>query len=129
MIDFLGRILKRRCSVFCISDFWDKGDFSRQLLTCGIRHDVVGIQVYDPLLKALPDVGLLRGRDAETGREMYVDTSSRRVRKAHADYWQKHQDMLQTMFRQCGVDFTSVATDGDFVKALKILFDSRRQVS
>lgn len=125
-LEFLGRMQKRRCTAFVMSDFYDLGDFSRPLQVCRSRHDVAGIQLYDPLLKSLPDVGLLRVRDAETGREMYLDTSSKAVRRAHERYWTERMEALGQVFRKNAVDYVSVATDGDFVQALRQLFAVRR---
>ena len=108
-----------------MSDFYDRKDFDKPLQICRSRHDVVGIQLYDPLLKQLPDVGLLRICDAETGHEMYIDTSSRAVRREHERYWRERMESLQHVFTKNAVDYVSVATDGDFVKALRQMFERR----
>lgn len=124
-LEFLGRMQKRRCTAFVMSDFYDRKDFEKPLQVCRSRHDIVGIQVYDPLLRQLPDVGLLRIHDAETGHEQYIDTSSRAVRRAHQTYWQERMETLRHIFQRNSVDYVSVATDGDFVKALQQLFAMR----
>ena len=125
-LEFLGRMQKRRCTAFIMSDFYDRKNFDKPLQVCRSRHDVVGIRLYDSLLRSLPDVGLLRVCDAETGREMYVDTSSRAVRQAHEKYWRERTETLEQLFRRNAVDYVSVATDGDFVKALRQLFAIRK---
>ena len=71
-------------------------------------------------------VGLMKINDAETGHEMYIDTSSRRVRQAHARYWIEHEDKLRETFSRSNVDWVSVATDEDYVKAMMMLFASRK---
>ena len=124
-LEYLGRMQKRRCTAFVLSDFYDRKDFEKPLQVCRSKHDVVGIQVYDPLQKALPDVGLLRIHDAETGYEQYIDTSSKSLRRAHQRYWQEREAMLQQTFVRNNVDYVSVATDGDFVKALRQMFAMR----
>lgn len=124
-LEFLGRTQKRRCTVFMMSDFYDNKDFDKQLQICSSRHDIVCIQLYDSLLCKLPDVGLLRIHDAETGREMYIDTSSKSVRKAHERYWQERKEDLQRVFTKNAIDSVSIATDGDFVIALRQLFERR----
>jgi len=124
-LEFLGRTQKRRCTVFMMSDFYDNKDFDKQLQICSSRHDIVCIQLYDSLLRKLPDVGLLRIHDAETGREMYIDTSSESVRKAHERYWQERKEDLQRVFTKNAIDSVSIATDGDFVIALRQLFERR----
>lgn len=124
-LEYLGRMMKRRCTAFILSDFYDRKDFEKPLQVCRSRHDIVGIQVYDPLLRQLPDVGLLRIHDAETGHEQYIDTSSRAVRRAHSLYWQERSETLRHTFQKNSVDFVSVATDGDFVKTLRQMFAMR----
>jgi hypothetical protein len=86
---------------------------------------VVGIQLYDPLLKQLPDVGLLRICDSETGHEQYIDTSSTALRQAHQRYWNERSEALRHTFQKNSVDYVSIATNGDFVKALQGLFALR----
>lgn len=124
-LEYLSRMQKRRCTAFVLSDFYDRKDFERPLQVCRIKHDIVGIQVYDPLQKALPNVGLLRVRDAETGYEQYIDTSSKALREAHGRYWRERSGALKQTFQKNSVDYVSVATDGDYVKALRQLFAMR----
>jgi uncharacterized protein (DUF58 family) len=124
-LEYLGRTQKHRCTAFVLSDFYDRKDFEKPLQICRSRHDVVGIQLYDPLQKQLPDVGILRIHDAETGFEQYIDTSSKAVRRAHQQYWQHRNDELRGIFQRNSVDYVSVATNGDFVKALRQLFAMR----
>jgi uncharacterized protein (DUF58 family) len=123
-LEYLGRMQKHRCTAFVMSDFYDRKDFEKPLQICRSRHNVVGIQVYDPLLRQLPDVGIVRLHDAETGHEQYIDTSSKAVRKAHQQYWQERTEALRRTFQRNSVDYVSVATDGDFVKALRQMFAS-----
>ena len=124
-LEYLGRMMKRRCTAFLLSDFYDRQDFEKPLQICHSRHDVVAIQLYDPLLKHLPDVGILRIRDAETGHEQYIDTSSKALRQAHQRYWQERSATIKQTFQKNSVDYVSVATNGDFVKALQMLFSMR----
>ena len=123
-LEFLGRTQKHRCTAFVLSDFYDRHDFEKPLQICRSRHDVIGIQIYDSIQKNLPDVGILRIRDAETGYEQYLDTSNKAVRKAHGEYWQKRVSELKQMFQRNSVDYVSVSTDEDFVKALRVMFAS-----
>ena len=123
--EYLGRVMKRRCTAFVISDFYDPKSFEKPLQVCRSRHDLVAIQVFDPLLRNLPDIGLMRIIDAETGKEQYIDTSSKALRKAHANYWQERMATLKHGFAKSSVDFVSVATNEDFVKALRLMFAMR----
>lgn len=124
-LEYLGRVMKRRCTAFVMSDFYDRKLFEKPLQVCRSRHDVVAIQVYDSLLKQLPDVGLLRVVDAETGHEQYIDTSSKALRRAHEQYWRERTEDLRHTFAKSSVDYVSVATDGDYVKSLSQLFAMR----
>lgn len=122
---FLTRVMKRRCTSFIISDFYDRKDFSKEMEIANRKHDVMAIQVYDPRARMLPNVGLLRVRDAETGTEIVIDTSSSKLRKTHTRYWIKREEVLKQTFSRSQVDWTSVATNEDFVKSLMLLFKQR----
>lgn len=124
-VEFLTQVMKRRCTAFIISDFYVHNDFLNALTIANKKHDVVAIQVYDKRARELPNIGLMKVRDAETGHEMYIDTSDRKLRIAHQAYWMERQDELMTVFNKCNVDNISIATDEDFVKKLFILFAQR----
>ena len=89
------------------------------------KHDLIALQVYDKREAQLPDVGLMRVRDAERGVERWIDTSSRRVRQAYDRWWYEHQQRMTETVQRCKVDMVSVATDEDYVKALMALFHQR----
>ncbi len=124
-LEFLTEALKKRCTTFVISDFIDDHDYERPLAIASHKHDVMAIQVYDKREQKLPDVGLMRVHDAETGAERWVNTSSRRVRQAHDRWWYEHQMSTTSTLRRCNVDSAQVATDEDYVKALMGLFSRR----
>ena len=124
-LEYLGRMQKRRCTAFVISDFYDRKDFEKPLQICNSKHDVMGIQLYDPLLRSLPDVGILRIHDAETGYEQYIDTSNKALRRAHSQYWQERKETLRNTFQKNSVDYVSIATDEDYVKHLQLMFARR----
>ena len=124
-IEFLSSIQKRRTTAFILSDFYVRNDFQQSLQICNRKHDVVAIQVYDQRAKELPDVGLMKVVDAETGFEQYVDTGSKRLRQAYHKYWMSRQAELQDTFNKSNVDNVSIATNEDFVKSLLLLFKQR----
>ena len=124
-VEFLTGVSKRRCTAFLMSDFYVRQDFLSQLTIANRKHDVVAIQVYDKRACELPDVGLMKVVDAETGHEQYVDTSSRRLRDSYRRYWQNRQTQLQETFAKSKVDSVSIATDEDYVKSLMGLFKQR----
>ena len=124
-LEFLTSVAKHRCTAFVLSDFYVRQDFLQTLQICNRKHDVVALQVYDVLARQLPDVGLMRVVDAETGHEQYIDTSSRSLRQAHEKYWKNRQQHLRETMNKSNVDLVSIATNEDYVKALLMLFKSR----
>ena len=124
-LQYLTNAIKKRCTTFVLSDFIEERDFKNALTIANRKHDVVAIQVYDKRVEELPDVGLMKMADPETGEEVYVDTSSRRVRALHRKWWVESQVRLRDTFSKSGVDSISVRTDQDYVKALMNLFAKR----
>lgn len=124
-LEFLTSVAKRRCTAFVLSDFYDTQDFLQPLQIANRKHDVVALQVYDIRAKELPNVGLIRVVDAETGYEQYIDTSSRQLRQAHERYWRNAQDKLKDTMSKSNVDLVSIATNDDYVKSLLMLFKRR----
>ena len=125
VVEFLSSVQKRRTTAFILSDFYVRNDFQQSLQICNRKHDVVAIQVYDIRAKELPDVGLMKVVDAETGFEQYVDTGSRKLRQAYQRYWMSRQAELYETFNKSNVDHVSIATNEDFVKSLLLLFKQR----
>ena len=124
-VEFLTGVSKRRCTAFILSDFYVRQDFLQQLTIANSKHDVVAIQVYDKRGCELPNIGLMKVVDAETGYEQYVDTSSRKVRDTYHRYWMKRQADLKETFAKSNVDSVSIATDEDYVRSMMGLFKQR----
>jgi uncharacterized protein (DUF58 family) len=124
-IEFLTGVSKRRCTAFILSDFYVRQDFLQQLTIANNKHDVVAIQVYDKRGCELPNIGLMKVVDAETGYEQYVDTSSKKVRETYRRYWMKRQADLKETFAKSNVDSVSIATDEDYVRSMMGLFKQR----
>lgn len=124
-VKYFSDALKRRCTMFLISDFIDSSDYKTPLTVAASRHDIMAIQVYDKRDGEMPNVGLMRVADLETGRTMWVDTGSARTRKEYNKWWYARQQQMSATLRSTRVDFTSVATDEDYVRALMGLFKNR----
>lgn len=124
-LKFFTNALKKRTTAFLISDFIDTHDFARSMSIANRKHDLAAIQVYDRRDAQMPDVGLVRLRDMETGADRWVDTSSKRVRQAYDKAWYDLRQRLSHVTASCGVDLASMATDEDFVKGLLALFRRR----
>ena len=124
-VEYLTNVIKKRCVTFMLSDFIDDNDYRNALTIANRKHDIVAIQVYDRRLAELPDVGLMKVRDAETGHEQWIDTSSAKLRNAHHARWKERQVRLAETFTKSNVDSVSVGTDQDYVKSLLNLFAKR----
>ena len=124
-LQFLTNALKKRCTAFVISDFIDNGNFKNAMTIANRKHDVVAIQVYDRRLAELPKVGLIKMRDAESGEEIFVDTSSSKVQSAQREWWRSQREKLDETLKKSRVDSVSIRTDQDYVKALMNLFAQR----
>ncbi|MDH6311822.1 uncharacterized protein (DUF58 family) [Parabacteroides sp. PFB2-10] len=125
VLKYLTNAIKKRCTTFLISDFIDKGNFKDALTIANRKHDVVAIQVYDRREAELPSVGLMKIRDAETGKERWIDTSSSKVREGYQEWWNRRQNVMNDSFKKSRVDAVSVRTEDDYVKALIALFNKR----
>ncbi len=125
VLKYLTNALKKRCTAFVISDYIDHSGYQNALTIANKKHDVVAIQVYDERETHIPSVGLMKISDAETGVEKWVDTSSRKLRDAYRNWWEKRQEDMNNSFKRSRVDSVSVRTDEDYVKALIALFNKR----
>ena len=124
-LEFLTGAVKKRCTAFLLSDFIDSHDYSNALSIANRKHDIVAIRVYDRRMEELPDVGLMKILDAESGKEMYVDTSSMKVRTAHRKWFDDNTARIRDYLTRSSVDSVSVRTDQDYVKALMGFFAKR----
>jgi uncharacterized protein (DUF58 family) len=124
-LKYMTSVIKKRCTAFILSDFIDPKNFQTDLTIANRKHDIVAIQVFDKRETELPSVGLIHIKDAETGEEQQIDTSSAKIRATYRRWWEKQQESLQDAFQKSKVDSVSVSTDQDYVKALMNLFNLR----
>jgi uncharacterized protein (DUF58 family) len=122
---YLTKAIKKRCTTFVISDFIDDNDFEKPLSIANNKHDVVALKIYDKREEELPSIGLVRMLDAETREYQWVDTSSSKVRNAHAKWWRENQAKVEETFKRSGVDVANIRTDQDYVRSLIALFKRR----
>ncbi len=125
----LTNVNKKRCTTFILSDFLDPAQdreaLEDALKIAGSKHDLAAIRVYDPREAEMPDVGIVELQDAETGRKVWVDTSSRAVRDHYAEAWRRRTASVDELLRHRRIDTATVATDGDYVAELIKLFRQR----
>lgn len=123
-LKFFTNAIKKRCTAFIISDFLCS-DFEESLKIANRKHDVVAINIYDRRERELPDMGLVKFADPETGSVQWVDTSLKNIRDSYVNYWKKHSRRIHNLFLKSGVDYVSVNTAEDYVKPLITLFKKR----
>ena len=122
---YFTNVIKKRSTAFIISDFIDDNLSQDALTIANRKHDLVAFQIYDRRDAELPDVGLIKMKDAETGERLWVDTSSRKVRMMYKNIWDERKLKLQQMISKAGVDSVSMEASEDYVKALMRLFKMR----
>ena len=129
-LEYFTNAQKRRCAAFlisdCISPWWRNKEAAQTMekafMITANRHDINLIQIYDRRDAEMPNVGLLKVKDAETGKRIWVDTAVESVRKAYDQEWQDQQASLQLLMTRTGTNSVSIRTDDDFVKKLMTLF-------
>ena len=127
---FLTNAIKRKCTAFLLSDLMDvdagsRPNYEEALKVAVNRHDISVINIYDPREREIPDIGLVRVHDAETGEELWVDTSSKAVRNHYAEWSKDVFQQARTLFNKFKVDSVSISTNQDYVKGLMALFKQR----
>jgi uncharacterized protein (DUF58 family) len=123
---YLNNVIKKKSICFLLSDFMAEG-YEDALRIASKRHDIIGIKVFDDLEEKLPNVGLIKVEDAETGEKKLVDTSSASVRNKYNAYFTEHNDYYQQAFRKAGSSVININTREDYVKHLLRFFKSRHK--
>ena len=127
---YLTNAIKKRCTAFLLSDMLDVDEngsprYEDALKVAVNRHDLSVIEVYDPRERTVPDVGLVHVKDSETGRCAWVNTSSRRMRRAYSDWFAGMEENTSRMLMKYSVDNVSISTDDDYVRSLMTFFQRR----
>jgi len=123
-LKYFMNVIKKRCSAFLISDFIAP-PFKDAVSIANRKHDLMALQITDRREGELPAIGLMKVQDAESGKELWVDSSLKSVRNAYKEHFQKRNAQLSDTFRRCGVDHAVFQTDEDYVKPLMLLFKKR----
>jgi uncharacterized protein (DUF58 family) len=123
------RIVKRRSSIFIVSDFISAPGWEATLGQLAERHEVTAVRLFDPLEMDLPDLGLVMMRDAETGEQLIVDTHDRGFRKRFAAVAERRENNLREALAKAGVDTLELATDDDLQGSILRFADLRKQRS
>ncbi len=121
---YLNNIQKKKAIVFVLSDFMIKG-YESALAVASKRHDIIGLHIYDQMEKSLPNIGIIKAKDAETGTVRYLDTSSASVRKNYSDWFADNHTYFDMTFNKYRSDHISICTTDDYVKLLLQFFKKR----
>ena len=128
-VRYLTGVNKKRCTAFLLSDFLnskrDDEALSDALKIATSRHDIIALKVSDPREREMPDVGIVELQDAETGRKVWVDTSSSEVRRHYAEKWAEREAKNLELLRHNRIDVADISTDSDYVAELIQLFKQR----
>jgi uncharacterized protein (DUF58 family) len=121
---YFTNAIKKRCIAFLLSDFLDQG-FEDAIKIANKKHDLIALNVFDEREMEIPDMGMIRIKNAETGQRMWVDSSSRKIREIFMERSITHERYLADTFLRSGVDVVKIRTDQDYVKPLIGLFKKR----
>lgn len=125
---YFTNAIKKRSTAFFISDFIDE-DFENELTIANRKHDVIALQIYDIRETEIPNVGLIKLKDAETGDRIWLDASDKNLRTFYKHKWEENQLKLERTFTKAKVDAISISTSDDYVKALLKLFKMRAKIA
>ncbi|NPA67427.1 MAG: DUF58 domain-containing protein [Chlorobi bacterium] len=123
-LKYFTNVIKKRSTAFLISDFFDD-NFEKALQIAGHKHDIIALHIYDKHEYELPNIGLIKLKDAETGKEIYVDTARKKVRETFRKKREEKILAIKQIFDKNGIDNTHVKTDEDYIKPLLKLFKNR----
>jgi uncharacterized protein (DUF58 family) len=123
------RTIRRRSTIFVVSDFVSEPGWERLLGQLALRHEVTAVRIFDALEMDLPDLGLVTMRDAETGEQIVVDTHNKRFRQRFAAAAERRETGLREALARAGVDTLELGTDDDLVDAVLRFADLKKQRS
>ena len=123
---YFNNTTRQKSIAFVLSDFID-ANYGDALRVSSNKHDIIGIKLYDKMDRLLPNIGMLKVEDSETGKQKWVDTSSSLVRFEYEKEFFRITDYSNDTFRKSGCDLLHVRTDEDYVKVLQRFFISRNK--
>lgn len=122
---FLTSAIKKRTTAFLISDFMTAKPFEQQLRMAANKHDLISLRITDKRELVIPKIGLVKFRDTETNKDVWIDTSTGAWTEAYQKFVQHETSALNRIFTNNGIDNTLIYTDKDYVKPLMQLFKKR----
>ena len=123
---YFTNVIKKKSTAFLISDLIGK-KFDDAIKITNKKHDLVAVRVYDVRETEIPPMGLVKVKDAETGKMIWVNTSSQKVRDHYKIWWKQQEERVNDLLKKSGVDAVSIRTDQDYVRPLMNLFKKREK--
>jgi uncharacterized protein (DUF58 family) len=123
-LKYFNNVIKKKSIAFLVSDFMSSG-YKDALSIASRKHDLIGLHIYDQREAQLPDVGLMKVVDAETGREVWVDTSNKQLRDTYAKNFAANLKGTKELFGKSGAQLESIKTEDNYVIALMNMFRKR----
>ncbi|MBR9922769.1 MAG: DUF58 domain-containing protein [Bacteroidetes bacterium] len=123
-LQYMNNLIKKRCICFVLSDFI-ADNYEQALRIVARKHDLIGVHISDPVEEQFPSVGLIRARDAETGRIGWIDSSNAGVRKRFEEWFKEKSETFESNFRRTGADVVHIRSDEDYARALHRFFQKR----
>ncbi|MBN2523756.1 MAG: DUF58 domain-containing protein [Bacteroidales bacterium] len=123
-LEYLINAIKKRSTAFLISDMLDS-NYEDALKICSRKHDLIALRIFDQREAELPNIGLIRMKDAETGKQKWIDSSDKKIRSIYNENWQRRNKETDEILNKHGIDYACLATHLDYVKPLMQLFKKR----
>ncbi|MCB0629361.1 MAG: DUF58 domain-containing protein [Saprospiraceae bacterium] len=123
-LEYFNNVVKKRSICFLLSDFLTE-NYEAPLRIIARKHDLIGIHLVDPREEELPNIGLIRAMDAESGQMRWIDTTSRRIRAEYAQWYLDHMQYFKRVFLRSGADTVTIRTNESYVNALMRFFQRR----
>ena len=123
-LEYMLNVVKKRAIVFLISDFIDE-EYVRPLRVCARKHDLLALHLVDPREFVWPDAGLVKLHDAESGKSMWIDSSSKDGKRALFGEYRRWQDGVKQLMQRSGADYVPVTVTEDYVRSLVTMFKRR----
>lgn len=123
-LKYLVNVIKKRSTVFIISDFFNSC-YEKALQIASYKHDLIALHIYDHMEYRLPDLGLMKLKDSESGNEYWINTSDKKTRQTFETMRQTYRETLKQSLTKTGVDYATISTEEDYVKPLLKLFKNR----
>lgn len=122
VLKYLTNVIKKRCTAFVLSDFIAPNNYNDAAVIANRKHEIIRLRVYDQRDREIPDVGLIKLKDPETEKRMWVNTSSKKVRMLYKNHWDESSLVSQQIMIKAGIESVDIEVKQDYVKILLGLF-------